>query len=436
MILRWKFFALLAGGVLIAVLGSIDPSLFAFVWPFNLAVFGLAFLAYAMAPSGRDVRIDRRMDRVLSVRTENLVRLRVTNEGTSRLQFRLRDEPPPEFVADQQEFDVDLLPGQTKEYRYHVSPSERGDYFFRDSFVRADGPLGLVARQSRIPTRQIVRVYPNILALRKFDLLKQRGHLRQIGIRRSRLKGVGTDFDALRDYASGDDYRKMDWKATARRGKLIVREFEAERNQPVLLVIDYGRLMMAEVGSIEKLDYVLDAALMLGNAASTANDQIGLLVYADRVERWIAPKRGRGQLGHIIEALHALRAEPIEANARDSFNYLATRWKRRSLMVVFTEIEDPDEARKLLSVLGPLARRHICLVVSVADPGLQSQRQADLDDPVGPYLRTSANLFHEEREKAQRLLNAAGVRTLDSEPDTLGTNLVNYYLDVKATQQL
>jgi uncharacterized protein (DUF58 family) len=376
------------------------------------------------------------MDRVLSVRAENLVRLRVTNEGTSRIQFRLRDEPPPEFVADRQEFDVDLLPGQTREYRYHVTPSERGDYFFRDSFVRADGPLGLVARQSRIPTRQIIRVYPNILALRKFDLLKQRGHLRQIGIRRSRLKGVGTDFDALREYASGDDYRKMDWKATARRGKLIVREFEAERNQPVLLVIDYGRLMMAEVGSIEKLDYVLDAALMLGNAAATANDQIGLLVYADRVERWIAPKRGRGQLGHVIEALHALRAEPIEANARDSFNYLATRWKRRSLMVVFTEIEDPDEARKLLTVLGPLARRHICLVVSVADPGLQSQRQADLSDPIGPYLRTSANLFHEEREKAQRLLNAAGVRTLDSEPDTLGTNLVNYYLDVKATQQL
>ncbi|MCW5946245.1 MAG: DUF58 domain-containing protein [Fimbriimonadales bacterium] len=436
MIFRWRFFALLSIAIVIAILGSFDSSLFAFIWPLNIAVFGLALVAYALAPSGRDLRIERKYDRVLSVRVPNLIRLRVTNEGNQRIRFRLRDEPPAEFSVDVQEFDLDLEPGQSKELRYHVTPAERGDYFFRDSFMRADGPLGIVARQSRLRTREIVRVYPNVLALRKFDLLKQRGHLRQIGIRRSRLKGVGTDFDALRDYASGDDFRKIDWKATARRGKLIVKEFEAERNQPVILVVDYGRLMMADVGNIEKLDYVLDAALMLGNAASTANDQIGLLIYADRVERWIPPKRGRGQLGVVIEALHALRAEPIEPNAKDSFNYLATRWKRRSLMVVFTELEDSDAAKRLLTVLGPLARRHICLVVSVADPALHAQRHAALDEPLGPYLRTSANLYHEEREGAQRLLNAAGVRTLDSEPETLATDLVNYYLDIKATQQL
>lgn len=436
MILRWRFFALLSVGIFLAILGSVDPSLFAFIWPYNVAVLALALLAYALAPSGRDIRMERRFDRVLSVRVPNLVRLRVSNEGVNPIRFRLRDEPPAEFEVDRQEFDVALAPGETKEFRYHLTPKERGGFFFRDSFLRSDGPLGIVARQSKLRTREIVRVYPNVLALRKFDLLKQRGHLRQIGIRRSRLKGVGTDFDTLREYARGDDYRKIDWKATARKAKLIVKEFEAERNQPVILVVDYGRLMMAEVGNIEKLDYVLDAALMLGNAAATANDQIGLLIYADRVERWIPPKRGRSQVGMVIEALHALRAEPIEPNARDSFNYLASRWKRRSLMVVFTEIEDSEEAKELLTVLGPLAKRHICLVVSVADPELHAQRKADLDWPIGPYLRTSANLFHEEREKAQRLLNAVGVRTLDSEPETLATDLVNYYLDIKATQQL
>jgi uncharacterized protein (DUF58 family) len=247
---------------------------------------------------------------------------------------------------------------------------------------------------------------------------------------------MGTDFDSLREYSRGDDYRKIDWKATARRGKPIVREFEAERNQPVILVVDYGRLMMADVGKVEKLDLVLDSALLLGNAAANANDQLGLLVYADRVERWIPPRRGRSQVGAVIEALHALRAQPIEPNSRDSFGYLAARWKRRSLIVLFTEMENSEAATELIKVLGPLAKRHICLVVTVSDPKLKAQLSADLASRMGPFLRTSAGLFNEERKQAQWLLNEQGIRTLDSEPETVAADLVNYYLDIKATMQL
>jgi uncharacterized protein (DUF58 family) len=435
MIFRAAFFALLLVGVVFAALGAADERFFTLIWPWNIAVLLLAGLSYALSAKGSRLVLERRFDRVLSVNADNLIRLRVTNDGDAPIDFLLRDEPPPEFEADRKEFRLRLSPGEARELRYHVRPQERGDFFFRDSFIRTPGPLWLVWRQSRLATREIVRVYPNILALRQFDLLKQRGHLRQIGIRRSRLKGVGTDFDSLREYARGDDYRKVDWKATARRGKVIVREFEAERNQPVILVIDYGRLMMAEVAKVEKLDLVLDSALMLGNAAANANDQLGLLIHADRVERWIPPRRGRGQVGAIIEALHALRAEPIEPNSRDAFTYLAARWKRRSLIVVFTEIEDSRAAKSLLTVLGPLARRHICLVVTVSDPHLRKQL-ASGNTGLGMYESTAARLFDEERQQAQRLLRAQGVRTLDSEPDTLAVDLVNYYLDIKATAQL
>ena len=431
MVLRPGFFILLSGGLLLAILGSFDPRFLQLVWPYNFAVLGLTFLTYLLAPTGKNIALVRRFDRVLSVRVDNLIRLRVENDSYTPIRFRLREEPPGEFSADRLEFDLYLQPGEQRELKYHVNPNERGDYFFYDSFIRTPGPLGMVFRQSRLPTREIVRVYPNVLALRKFDLLKQRGRLQQIGIRRSRLKGVGSDFDSLREYSTGDDYRKIDWKATARRGKFIVREFEAERNQPVVIVVDYGRLMLAEVEHIEKLDYVLDAALMLGNAAANAHDLIGLMVYADRVERWIPPKKGRAQLGLILETLHALKAEPIAANARDSFGYLATRWKRRSLMVVFTEIEDADSAKDLLTVLGPLARRHICLVVTVADPNLKKQIVSE-----GPFVRTAGLLFNEDREKAHRLFNQQGVRTLDAEPQELAAALVNYYLDIKASASL
>jgi uncharacterized protein (DUF58 family) len=427
MVFRSGFFLLLSGSLVLSALGIADERLLDLVWPYTALVLLLAFVSHRTAPDGRELRIERRMDRVLSVGVENLVRLRVVNESDRLIRCVLREEPPPEFQFDRREFIVQLAPGRSVELRYHVTPRERGDYFFRDTFYRATGWLGLVFRQQALKTRQVVRVYPNVLALRKFDLLKQRGHLREIGIRRSRLRSLGTDFESLREYVPDDDYRRIDWKATARRGNLIVREYEAERNQSVVLVLDYGRLMMADAGGRKKLDHVLDSSLLLANAVIHANDQLGLMVYGDRVERWIPPKRGKSQLGEIIEAVHDLEAEPIASDAYSAFAYLSARWKRRSLIVVFTELDQPETAKQLLSILAPLARHHVCLVVTVADPN--ARRLAASSDP---FVGAAARLVQEDRERASRYLRQSGVRTLDSEPENLAAALVNCYLDIKA----
>ncbi|RMG25910.1 MAG: DUF58 domain-containing protein [Armatimonadetes bacterium] len=431
MVFRTGFFVLLSGSLVLSVLGIADPRFLGLVWPYTGFVLLLAGVSYLTAPDGRELRIERRMDRVLSVGVENLVRLSVTNESDRTIRCTLREEPPPGFRFDRREFEVELAPGRAVELRYHVIPSERGDFFFRDTFYRASGWLRLVFRQQALKTRQVVRVYPNVLALRKFDLLNQRGHLREIGIRRSRLRSLGTDFESLREYVPDDDYRRIDWKATARRGTLIVREYEAERNQSVVLIVDYGRLMMADAGGRKKLDHVLDASLLLANAVIHANDQLGLLVYGDRVERWIPPKKGRGQLGEVIEAVHDLQAEPIASDAYSAFAYLSSRWKRRSLIVVFTEVDQPEVAKQLLSILGPLARHHVCLVVTVADPN--TRRLMESSDP---FLSTAARLVEEDRERASWYLRQSGVRTLDAEPEALAAALVNCYLDIKAAAVL
>jgi len=427
MVFRSGFFLLLSGSLVLSTLGIADERFLDLVWPYTALVLLLAFVSHRTAPDGRELRIERRMDRVLSVGVENLVRLLVVNESDRLIRCVLREEPPPEFQFDRREFVVQLAPGRSVELRYHVTPRERGDYFFRDTFYRATGWLGLVFRQQELKTRQVVRVYPNVLALRKFDLLKQRGHLREIGIRRSRLRSLGTDFESLREYVPDDDYRRIDWKATARRGNLIVREYEAERNQSVVLVLDYGRLMMADAGGRKKLDHVLDSSLLLANAVIHANDQLGLMVYGDRVERWIPPKRGKSQLGEIIEAVHDLEAEPIASDAYSAFAYLSARWKRRSLIVVFTELDQPETAKQLLSILAPLARHHVCLVVTVSDPN--ARRLAASSDP---FVSAAARLVQEDRERASRYLRQSGVRTLDSEPENLAAALVNCYLDIKA----
>jgi len=267
--------------------------------------------------------------------------------------------------------------------------------------------------------------------LKEFDLLKQQGRLKEIDIRRSRLRGLGTEFESLREYSEGDDYRKIDWKASARRSKLVVRQYEQERNQVVIVVVDIGRHMLAEVNGVRKLDHVLDSLLMLVNAAAVAGDQIGLLVYADTVRRYIPPAKGRSQVGFIIDAIHDLIAEPVESDGAAAYSYLGSRWKRRSLMVAFTDVLDKDRAKDVSSSLGPLSRRHLILLARVGDPRLREVLEKPVDDVPSMYQKTAARMLKADAFEAQTVLESAGIHTLDAEPQDLAAALVSYYFYVK-----
>lgn len=402
-----------------------------FVLAYDAVVFIVAWLSTKLAPSGADLRVRRSMDPVLSVRAANKVVLSLENGGSTELRGLVRDEPPPDFSSTGREFSVALQPGDERDVTYHVVPRERGSDYFRGTFLRLACPLGLVWKQIRLATEQPVRVYPNVLALREFDLLKQKGRLRELGIRRSRMRGLGTEFESLREYGDGDDYRKIDWKATARRGKLIVRQFEQERNQSVLLVIDVGRHMLSEVEGVRKLDHALDSVLMLTHAAATAGDQVGLLVFSDVVKRYIPPSKGRSQVGAIIEALHDQVAEPIESDAHGAFAYLGTRWKRRSLIVAFTDLEDATRAQWLMQALGPLAKRHLVLMARVKDGKIDEALTLPSDTVENMYMRTAAVLLDADRKAAGQVLTSAGIHNLEAEPQELAAALVSFYFAVK-----
>jgi uncharacterized protein (DUF58 family) len=425
-----RFWLLVALGIPIAaVAGAIGSPLIAVVY--DIVLLGALAGSYFLAPSTAGIRLRRRYDPVLSVRAANKIVLQIENDGLQPVSGVFRDEPPPFFEASQKEFPVVLEPGRMKEVSYSLTPFERGTDSFRGSFMRLDCPLGLTHRDVFLPTEEEVRVYPNILALREFDLLKQQGRLKEIGIRRARARGLGTEFESLREYGEGDDYRKIDWKASARKGKFVVRQFEQERNQVVLICIDTGRHMLSEVNGVTKLDHVLDALLMLTHAAAVASDMVGLLVYSDTVKRYIPPRKGRHQVGMIIEAIHDLVAEPVESDPIAAFSYLGQRWNRRSLLVEFTDYADPDEARTLLTAFVPMTRRHLSVLVRVQDPRLDEILQAPVTDLDSMYLRTAATLLTDERVSAKALVSAAGIHSLESEPQFLAADLVNFYLMVK-----
>lgn len=425
-----RFWLLLLLGVPLGALAALAGAPL-FVVIYDIALIAAAYVTTRMAPSTGSLRFRRDFDPVLSVRVMNKVALIVSNDGVEPVTALLRDEAPSVFEASQREFRLNVEPGKEQRIEYSVTPKLRGTHRFLGTFLRVDCPLGLVTRQEKIDTDQDVRVYPNVLAMREFDLLKQRGRLREIGIRRARLRGLGTEFESLREYSEGDDYRKIDHKASARRGKLMVRQYEQERNQTVILCIDIGRLMLSEVSGANKLDHVLDSIIMLANAVALAGDLVGLLVYCDNVRRYIPPRKGRAQVGVVIEALHDLLAEPTESDPVTAFGYLSRRWNRRSLVVNFTDFDDPDVARSMVMAMGPLSRRHYVLTVRVQDPRLDEIRKAEPSTLESLYQKAAAEMLLTDRRDALLVAQTAGIHVLTSEPQDLASNLVSYYFMVK-----
>ncbi len=401
------------------------------IFAYDLLLIAAAIVSARLAPSVKDLKFARVFDAVLSVRTANKITLILENEGIEPIVGKLRDEAPTQYHADQREFNLAIQPGRQAVFQYFLTPDERGSESFKGTFLRLACPLGLVEKSVRLPTEESIRVYPNVLALREFDLLRQQGRLKELGIRRSRTRGLGSDFESLRDYTEGDDFRKIDWKASARRAKMVVRQYEQERNQCVILAIDMGRHMLAEVDGVRKLDHVLDAILMLAHAVSAAGDMVGLLVYGDTVRRYIPPKKGRAQIGAVIEACHDLVAEPVESDPIAAFAYLSARWKRRSLLVTFTDYEDEDRARELATAMSSVSRRHLSLLVRVTDPRIDELLYAPLVNTAAMYQRAAATMLMSDRRQAMALLTGAGIKTLDAEPQDLAAKLVTYYFTVK-----
>ena len=244
-----------------------------------------------------------------------------------------------------------------------------------------------------------------------------------------RQRGEGGSFESLREYVIGDDPRIVDWKATAHRGKVMVRQYEAERRQNVVILVDAGRMMTEQVGARERLDYALTAALLLADVASLHGDQVGLLVFADRVQQYIPPSRS--SISALADALGAVHARMVEPNYPAAFTYLAKQLRRRSLLVVFTDIIDSSASSALVAHLGKAAGRHLPIAVAIRNPDLEAGAQKPAGNEPDVYRRIAAEELMQARAAALAQMQRSGVLVADSHPNDAVPNVVNRYLDVK-----
>jgi uncharacterized protein (DUF58 family) len=373
----------------------------------------------------------------MSLGSPNKVVITISFNGNRILQPKkvfIRDETPSDFDSvGITSGDVYFQPDSREQsLLYHLVPHAKGDYVFGNTSIKYDGPLGLISRVHTFKTSQDIQVYPNLKEIEKFDLLARRGLLQQLGIRNLRLRGGGSEFESLREYVPGDEYRRIDWSATARRNKLISRQYEAERSQNIILAIDAGRTMLQPIQKMSKLDYVINTSLMLAYVAVQNDDKVGLFVFDADTRIFIPPAKSKTQTYRIMNALYNVEARMVESDYVAAFDDLATRWRRRSLFVLFTDLLDPDSSAGVLNAMTLVERRHKSVCVTVSDPNITESAALNPETEAEVYQKAVAMQTLHERKSAINVLKRRGVWSVDSPPASLSADLINRYMEIKA----
>ncbi len=398
-----------------------------------------ALIAAAIADMGLLRRADRvtasrSVSPVLSLGTDNRVELVLRNRSGQEFQVIARDEPPLDFDYGELRLHG-RLPG-SGEWRpgYDVTPRRRGDYSFGSLDVRLTSGLGLLGRQLRFDLAESVKVYPNLVAIRKYQLSARKERLRDIGVRSLRALSLGTEFESLRTYVSGDELRRIDWKATARRDEPITRQYDIERSQHVVVSVDLGRTMLSELGVLSKADHAVNAAALLCHVAARLGDWVGLYAFSARPLLFVPPRRNQFSL--LLEYLYGLQAERVESDYSRCFLEAAGRIRKRALVVLLTDLIDPESSGRLLRHVGLLTRRHFVLCAALSDYELYELSTRSPERARELYERTVATELLADRQRAISALWDRGAVAFDATPENLSVAVVNRYLEAKARGRL
>jgi uncharacterized protein (DUF58 family) len=314
---------------------------------------------------------------------------------------------------------------------YGLTPPKRGRFEFGQIAARYLSRFGLVWREARLGEAVAVKVYPNMRRAREAELKALGARSLVTAHRKTSWRGEGREFESLRDYVRGDELRHVSWSATARRGKLVTRQYQIERDQMILIAIDAGRLMTARIEQETKLDSAVHATLALMSAAARGGDNAGIVVFGRRIKTFLPPKRGSEHMDAALEALHAVEPEMIEPSYARAFEFIAANCKRRALVVLLTDLVDEEGSKDLLTSLKILRPRHLPLVVTISDRDLKAAVR-DVPTTVPElFTQSVAEEIMHQREAALRLVEAHGGLALDVTAASLAPSLLEKYLQVK-----
>ncbi len=397
----------------------------------------VALIDLLSLPLRHDFALTREIGRVASLAKPHRVRLWLVNRSARACRLDVRDGVDPILRPDPPEFlDLELPPRSRLELDYVLRPSRRGAFEIAETYLRARSRWGLWQKLIACADLSQVNVYPDMQQLGQYAILARTNRLSQLGVRRTRRIGQDHDFERLRDYTVDDNYKHIDWRATARRRRLTVKDFQATRSQRVLFLVDCGRMMTNTSSGLSLLDHAFNAMLMLSWVALRQSDKVGLCCFSDEIHGFVPAHGGMGQMNRLLHACFNRFPQRVESRYDQAFRYLATHARKRSLVVLITNVIDEVNANQVERYLANLVGRHLPLGVLLRDHRLFDAVDAEMPVGDGLWRAAAAADILTWRHQVVTDMMGKGAMMLDVFPEEMTAPLINRYLEVKARHLL
>jgi len=431
--------ALLAIGIVLGTLRALEiavPStLLSINWGLLLALLALAIIDGVRLKRLPSPRITRQMPGSLALGRWSEVRLEVEHEFLQPLTIRMFDHVPDGLSFENLPLSLELQPGRHSQVGYRLRPLKRGHFTFEHCEINLPSPMGLWSDKRLPNVSDHTRVYPDFARLYGGQLLAVDNWLSQLGVRQRQRRGLGLEFHQLREFREGDSLRQIDWKATARQRTPIAREYQDERDQQIIFLLDCGRRMRSQDGELAHFDHALNACLLLSYVALRQGDAVGLSTFASEQPRYLAPVKGAGQLNVLLNAVYDLNSTQHSADYSAAVTQLLGRQKRRALVVLVTNLRDEDD-EELLTAVKRLGKQHRVLVASLREDVLDHLRQAPVQTLNEALVYCGTVDYLNARAELHERLSAHGVAAVDARSSLLGAQLVTHYLNWKRAGKL
>jgi uncharacterized protein (DUF58 family) len=368
----------------------------------------------------------------LSNGDENEISIYLDNLYTFKTELRVFDEIPHQFQRRDLEFNLPLDAGESKVIKYNLRPVKRGEYSFGAVNVLLSSPLKLFSRRFRFSADKLVPVYPSYIQMRKYELMAISHRLTDTGIKKIRRIGQNQEFEMIKEYVAGDDFRTVNWKATARKSRLMVNQYQDERSQQVYSLIDKGRVMQMPFNGMSLLDYAINATLVISNIAIKKSDKAGLITFQDRIGSMLPAARLNNQMAAIQKVLYNQKTAFLESDFSVLYAQIRRSISQRSLLLLFTNFESIHSLHRQLPYLINLARTHLLVVIFFENTELKEVIEQPAENLKGIYYKAVAERFSYEKKLIVKELQRHGIQSILTPPEKLTLNTINKYLELKA----
>lgn len=434
-----RFFLLFGTVSLLFAVSYMLPAMFwGAVVAGGLAVVLVALDAYKLFASPKPILVTRRLPKVMSLGDENSVRINLKNTTRTRFEVELLDEMPMQFQQRDFSIQVSILPKGKKEISYPIAPVVRGKYefghvnLFLSKPWRLTAPFGYLQRRLQMEEPAEIAVYPSVLQMKQYELLALNRLSSQQGLRKIRRIGHSYEFEQIKEYVRGDDYRSVNWKATGRRSRLMVNQYEDERSQQIYCVIDKSRSMRMPFEEMSLLDYAINSTLALSNIVLKKYDKAGLISFSDKIGTVLRADRKANQLGKIQELLYKEKERQVEANFELLYHATRKLLNGRSLVILYTNFESMYALDRALPMLRRIGKLHLLLVIFFVNTEVEKVAYREAESLEQIYTQAIAQKFLTEKSAMVQKLQQHGIQALLTKPEDLSANTINKYLELKA----